>query len=115
MYSSIVMNFKLVAILSGVAAIACLLILPICIIAIPGVENEYARAWRIVVSVIASYPQSIFLLYGSNLIVWLLFLNDKLSSINLMRWQQISTVLAIAFAVVAILQTIRGFRIMIGK
>ena len=109
------MSFKLVAIFSITIAVLCFLFILPWGFGVPGVQNEYARGWKIGLTVILLYPFSICLLYGSNLIIWILFLNRKLSTINLMRWQQGSTVLAIAILVLAILQMIRAFRIMSGN
>lgn len=109
------MSFKLVAVFSGLVGIACILVLPLWLFGVPGVQNEYARGWNIGLTVIWLYPLSISSLYGSNLIIWILFLNRQLSTINLMRWQQASTVIAIAILILAILQMIRAFRIILDN
>jgi hypothetical protein len=42
--------------LGGLLAVLSLVAVPLCLIAVPGVENSYARGWKIVFSVVLAYP-----------------------------------------------------------
>ena len=112
-------SFKLVAIFSITIAGLCILLLLPWILGVPGqIQTEqrpYVEGWSLGLIVISLYPISILLVYGFNLIVWILSIYNQIDKPNLMRCQQISTIVAIAFTVLAILQMIRAFRIMSGN
>lgn len=108
-------GFKLVAIFSGVIAGVCVLLVPLWILGVPGVQNEYARGWNMGLRVIFLYPLSISFIYGSNLVIWILSQKEQLSTSSLIRWQQTSTVVAIAMLILAITRLVRAFEIMLAK
>lgn len=111
-------SFKLFAIFSIAIAGLCVLVFPLWAIGVPGVadpENPYRRGWTIGLMVISLYPISIVLLYGSNLLVWILSLYNQVSTTNLMRCQQTSTILAIAILVFAVARLVQAFRVMSGN
>lgn len=108
-------SFNLVAIFSIIIAGLCILALPLWILGVPGVQNEYAKGWNMGLTVIWLYPFSILLIYGSYLIVWILSLKNQLNLFNLMYWQKASTVVAIAVLIFAILRMTQAFRIILGK
>ena len=113
-------GFKLVAIFSITIAGLCVLVFLPWVLGVPGQvqteqQTQYAEGWSLGLIVISLYPISISLVYGFNLIVWILSLYNKIGLLNLMRCQQISTIIAIALAVLAILQMIRAFQIISGS
>ena len=113
-------SFQLVAIFSlTIAGLCVLLILP-WTLGVPGQvqterQTQYLEGWTLGLTVISLYPISIFSIYGMSAIVWILSLFDKINRFNLMRYQQISTMIAIAVLTIAILQMIKAFRIMWGN
>ena len=114
------MSFKLVAIFSiTIAVLYFLCILPWGF-GVPGQiqteqETRYTEGWSEVLIVISLYPISIFLVYSFDLIVWILSIYNQIDKLNLMRCLQISTILAIAFTVVAILKVGRALGKMSGS
>ena len=113
-------SFKLVAIFSIAIAGLCILLIFPWILGVPGqIQTDrptpYVEGWSLGLIVISLYPILILLVYGFNLIVWILFIYDRIDKLNLIRCQQISTIVAIAFTVLAILQMIRAFWIMSGN
>ena len=110
-------SFKLVAIFSLLFAMLCLLALLPWTLGVPGeVRTEqqarYLEGWSTILLVMILYPISIFSVYGFNLVIWILFLYDKISKVNLMLCQQTSTIIAIAFTFLAILRVIFAFRML---
>ena len=112
-------SFKLVAIFSITTAGLCVLLILPWMLGVPGqIQTEpspYVEGWSLGSIVIWLYPISILLVYGFNLIIWILSIYDKIDRLNLIRCQQISTIIAIALTILAILQMIRAFRIMSGN
>lgn len=98
--------FKLVAGLSGMVASLCILIFPIWILGVPGIDNEYARGWEMGLNVILLYPFSCALNYIPYLLV-----QGRLSDLSQLRWQQITTGVAIALFTLAALRMFQAFRI----
>jgi hypothetical protein len=108
-------SFNLVAIFSIVIAGLCILALPLWILGVPGVQNEYAKGWNMGLTVIWFYPLSVLLIYGSYLIIWTLSLKNQLNLFNLMYWQKASTVVAIAALLFSILRMTQALRLILGK
>lgn len=112
-------SFKLVALLSLIIAGLCVVLILPWALGVPGQietgQNRYADGWILGLLVISLYPISILLIYGFNLIVWILFLYSKIGKVGLMRCQHISTLVAISILAIAIIQIIRAFRIMFGN
>ena len=100
--------FKLVAGFSGVVAGLCILIFPLWILGVPGVDNEYARGWNMGLNVILLYPVACALNY-----VPYLFVRARLSRLSLLRWQQIMTAIAIALFVLAAIRMSQAFKIIL--
>jgi len=58
--------------LTGAAAVLCILVLPLWILGVPGIENEYARGWEIGLWVIVFYPVLwLATLAISRLLIWI--------------------------------------------
>ena len=112
-------SFQLIAIVSLIIAGLCVLLILPWLFGIPGKvqteqEIQFVEGWTSVLVTISLYPISVFLLYGFNLIVWILSLYDKISQLGLMRCQQVSTFIAIAIFAVASIQIVRAIRLMSG-
>ena len=113
-------SFKLVAIFSIIIAGLCVLLILPWILGVPGqIQTEqpspYVEGWSLGLIVISLYPISVLLVYSFNLIIWILSIYDKIDKLKLIRCQQISTIIAIAFTILAILQMFCAFGIMSGN
>lgn len=101
------LSFQQVAIFSSVIASLCVLILPLWILGVPGIENDYARGWGMGLNAILLYLLSYLLNYA------LYFFLTRMSSIGQLRYQQINRFVAIALLIVFTLRMIQAFRIII--
>ena len=98
-----------IAIATGIIAGLCLLVLPLWIFGVPGVDNNYAKGWSMGLSVLFFYPLSWFGNYGVHcigrkIIEWL--------GKGQQGWQQISSLIAVVLLLAAILRLMQAFRIM---
>lgn len=102
----VMLGFKLVAGFSGIVAGLCILIFPVWILGIPGIDNEYARGWNMGLNVILLYPVACALNY-----IPYLFVRGRLSRLSLLRWQQVVTAIAIALFLLAAVRMSQALKI----
>ncbi len=100
-------SFKLIGLISGVAAGCCLLLLPLWILGVPGVDNEYARGWNIGLSVLWIYPLSWLL----NYMVYFAAQN-RLGIAGDSRWQTVTGCIALTLLSISVVRLIQSFKLM---
>ena len=74
--------------------------------------HQFREAWTMGLTVIVLYPLSCLLIYGSNLVVWMLSVWGIIGTPNLVRWQQISIGVAIAIFMSATLKMVQALKAM---
>lgn len=99
--------FKTVAILSSTVAALCVLALPMWALGVPGVENQYARGWKMGLNVLLFYPLAWFINYAPYFLA-----RRKVGDEARLRWQTISSAIAILILVVATARLIQAFKTM---
>jgi|GEM_PF-2379009 len=103
------MVFIGIAIATGIIAGLCLLILPLWLFGVPGVNNNHARGWQMGLSVLFFYPLSWLGNYGVHcigrtIIAWI--------GKSQQYWQHMSSIIALTLVLAAILRMMQAFRIM---
>lgn len=99
--------FKTVAILSSTVAALCVLALPMWALGVPGVENQYARGWKMGLNVLLFYPLAWFINYAPYFLA-----RQKVGDETRLRWQTISSAIAILILLVATARLIQAFKTM---
>lgn len=100
-------SFKLIGLISGVAAACCLLLLPLWILGVPGVDNPYAKGWNIGLSVLWIYPLSWLLNY-----VVYFAAQKRLGTASDSRWQTVTGCIALTLLSISVVRLIQSFKLM---
>ena len=99
--------FKSITIISGVVAGLCVLALPMWALGVPGVENQYAKGWKMGLNVLLVFP-----------IAWLVnyipyfVMQSRISEAGRLRWQLIGGSIALVILLVAAWRMIQAFKTM---
>lgn len=99
--------FKSVALISGVSAGLCVAALPLWAMGVPGVENQYAKGWKMGLTVLLIYPLAWLINYAPYF-----FLRNRLHEANRGRWQMMVSVLAGLIWLLALLRLVQAFKTM---
>lgn len=99
--------FKSVTILSGVVAGLCVLVLPMWALGVPGVENNYAKGWRMGLNVLLIVPLAWFCDY-----VPYFLLRNRVGEETRLRWQFVSAAIAVLILLAAAARMFQAFRTM---
>lgn len=99
--------FKSVTIASGVVAGLSLLALPMWALGVPGVENDYARGWKMGLNVLLVYPPAWLLTYLPYFVM-----RNRLSDANRQSRQAVTGSFACIIFVAAAARMIQAFKIM---
>ena len=102
------MIFKIIAIVSGIVAGIFVLLLPLWILGVPGVDNQYAKGWKMGLNVLLLYPPGWLGNYA------IFCISKKLSANSQRRWRQISSGVALTLLLAAILRMVQAIMVMSG-
>ena len=100
-------SFKNVTIISSTIAALCVLTLPMWALGVPGVENQYAKGWKMGLNVLLVYPLAWFLNYAPYFV-----LRNRLGEAARLHWQSISSAIALLCILIAAYRLIQAFRTM---
>ncbi len=99
--------FKIIAIISGAIAGLCMLALPLWLLGVPAVENQYARGWRMGLNVLLIYPVVWLFNYVSYFVM-----RNRIGEQSRLRWQLIAGSIALVILLIAIVQMLQAFETM---
>lgn len=97
------MSAKLVTIITGLAAVLCVVAFPIWILGVPGVQNKYAKGWGMGFEVIVAYP----IAWLVNFVVFYRF-----DAAKRVQYESISSIVSICLLLVAVARMIQAFKTM---
>jgi hypothetical protein len=100
--------FKTVTVVSATAAGLSVLALPMWALGVPGVENDYARGWKMGLHVLLIYPVAWLVNYAPHFL-----LRKKLSSESRLSWQNTTgSIVCVVFAL-ATARMVQAFKTML--
>lgn len=101
------MFLRFVTLTSSIIAGLCVLVLPMWALGVPGVENQYAKSWKMGLGVLLLYPAAWMLNYLPYFVM-----QSRVSEPNRVRWQFISACFALVVLLVAVVRMFQAFRTM---
>ncbi len=100
--------FKSITTISSIVAGLCLLALPMWALGVPGVENQYAKGWKMGLNVLLIYPVAWFINYAPYYVM-----RNRIGAEIRLRWQFIAGFLALIILLIATMRMLQAFKTML--
>lgn len=99
--------FKTITIISSVAAGLSVLALPMWALGVPGVENQYAKGWKMGLNVLLVFPIAWLLNYAPYFVM-----RNRLNDTNRAQWQTVTGSIACLCLLAATVRMFQAFKTM---
>jgi hypothetical protein len=99
--------FKSITTISRNIAVLCVMALPMWALGAPGVENQYAKGWKMGLNVLLIYPVAWVINYTPYFVM-----KNRISAESRLRWQFITGSLALIILLIATMGMLQAFKTM---